>query len=110
MTTLTLELPAAVYEQLRVEAQRLGKAPEEVVTAWVTERLAPATPPAAESDREKLRRVLREAGLLTELGPELRKLAEQSTATLEEVVASLDRAGGKPLSEIVLEQRRAKDW
>ncbi len=61
------------------------------------------------SERERADRVLREAGLLTELGPELRKRAELSTVTLDEVVEFMTSAGGKPLSEIVLEQRQAKE-
>lgn len=70
--------------------------------------LLPMLPP--QPDREEARRILQAAGLLTELGPELRQRAESSTATLEEVIAAMDRAGGKLLSEIVLEQRRAKAW
>ncbi len=45
------------------------------------------------------------AGLLTELSPEEKQRAAQSAATLEEVRAALDRAGGKPLSELILEMR-----
>lgn len=107
-TFCTLDLPAAVYQQLDAEAQRRGKSPQDVVTEWLTERLAPP-PPALDSSREELRRVLREAGLLAELDPELRKLADP-TISLEEVQAILSRSGGKSLSAIVLEQRRAKDW
>ena len=66
--------------------------------------LPSATP---DSDRERARQVLRAAGLLTELGPNLRKLAD-STVRLEDVQAALARAGGKTLSEIVLEQRGPK--
>ena len=54
-------------------------------------------------------KALRDAGLLTELAPGLRELAEPSVS-LQEVIAILDRAGGKPLSEMVLEQRRSKEW
>ncbi len=63
-----------------------------------------------EDEQEHVRQILREAGLLTELGPELKKRAESSTATLEEVRAIFDRVGGPSLSEIVLEQRRSKPW
>ena len=60
-----------------------------------------------DSERERARQVLRAAGLLTELGPNLRKLAD-STVRLEDVQAALARVGGKTLSEIVLEQRGPK--
>lgn len=51
---------------------------------------------------------LRAAGLLAELGPEEKQRAAQSTTTLEEVQAALDRAGGKPLNELILEMRGPK--
>jgi hypothetical protein len=61
-------------------------------------------PARCENDREKARQALREAGLLTQIGPHLRELADP-TVHLEEINAALDRAGGKKLSEIILEQR-----
>jgi hypothetical protein len=64
-----------------------------------------ATP---DSDRERARQALHAAGLLTGLGPDLRRLADP-TVRLEDVEAALARAGGKTLSEIVLEQRGSKE-
>jgi len=61
-----------------------------------------------DSDREKARQSLYAAGLLTELGPNLRGLADP-TVRLENVRAALGRAGGKTRSEIVLEQRGPKE-
>jgi hypothetical protein len=52
--------------------------------------------------------VLLAAGLLAEPTPEMLAVAAQSTATLEEVQAAFARVGGKPLSEIVIEQRGPK--
>ena len=105
MTTLTLDLPAELYERLRTEAERLGKPVATVAQEWLAERL-PA--PAPTSDRERVRAVLRAAGLLAEPSPEMLRLAEQATMTLEEVRAALDRAGGPPLSELILEMRGPK--
>jgi len=65
-------------------------------------------PPPLDDDREKARQALREAGLLTELHPDLIRLANLNVS-LEDVQASLARAGGKPLSEIILEQRGPND-
>ena len=52
------------------------------------------------------------AGLLTELSPELsawaKEMVDRENITLEKVQESLARAGGKSLSEIVLEQRGPK--
>ena len=106
MSALTLELPTEVYRRLREEAARLGKQPQMVAEEWLTEWLThPSAMPS--SNRERTRRVLRDAGLLTELGPDLRYLAD-STVRPEDVEAALDRTGGKTLSEIVLEQRGPK--
>jgi hypothetical protein len=105
MTTLTLELPIAVYERLKDEAARAGKPVETLVEDWLIQR----APPPAQSERERAREVLRAAGLLTELGPELKRRAEESTATLEEVQAIFARVGGPPLSETVLEMRGPKE-
>ncbi len=58
------------------------------------------------SEREQIRAALYEAGLLTELGPELKRfIAEGPIPTLEEVQAIFERNPGKSLSEIVIEQR-----
>ncbi len=110
MATLTLDLTPELYERLRLEAERRGTSAQEIAREWLAERLTPAVPSPL-SDRDRATEALRTAGLLVEepLGPYLRELAESSTATLEEVSADLERAGGKPLSEIVLEQRGPKE-
>ena len=105
MTALTLELATDLMERLQIEAARLGKPAEVLVGEWLTAHLTPIPPL---SERERAREVLRAAGLLTELGPELKRRAAESTASLEEVSAALSRAGGKPLSEMVIEQRGPK--
>ena len=66
------------------------------------------TPQAPAGERERLTELLRAAGLLTELSPEEKLRAAQSTLTLDEARAILDRAGGTPLSEIILEMRGPK--
>ena len=119
MTALTLELPPELYARLRAEAERLGRPVQDVAQEWLAERLEeapPATPalgdtpsPAPMSDRDRSTEVLRAAGLLAEPSPEMRRLAAESTMTLEEVSAALSRAGGKPLSELILEMRGPKE-
>lgn len=106
MTTLTLELAPTIYQRLREEADRLGKPAQVVAQELLTERLA-ILAVAPDNERERVRQVLQKAGLLTELDPELRKLADP-TVSLEEVRAALDRVKGPSLSEIVLEQRGPK--
>lgn len=107
MTTLTMELPPEVYHRLHEEAERLGKTPQVVAQEWLVERLA-SPGLSAGSDREKAHQALQSAGLLTGLSPNLYRLANP-TVRLEDVRAALERAGGKTLSQIVLEQRGPKE-
>jgi hypothetical protein len=58
-----------------------------------------------ETEHEKLARLLHEAGMLSEIGPRMRWLIETTPVHHDKVVAILARAGEKPLSEIILEQR-----
>lgn len=111
MTALVLDLPPELYTRLRAEAERQGKPPEGIAQEWLSERLAP---PSADlpgddahqaSEREQVRAALRAAGLLLEPTSEQLAQAETGDVTLDEVRDALDRSEGKPLSEIVLEQR-----
>lgn len=113
MGALTLELPSEVLQRLQQEATRTGQPVETLAVTLLTEQMQvpvrhPKVEPAPPGERERIRASLRAAGLLTELGPELKQRAERSTATLEEVEAAFARAGGKPLSEIIDEMRGPK--
>ena len=88
-----------------MEAERLGKPLQMVASEW----LAKFQPSSPANERERGREILRAAGLLTELGPELKKRAD-STISLDYVREALARAERPSLSEIVLEQRRSKEW
>jgi len=103
MAVLTLKLAPETYRRLREEAVRLGKSPQVVAEEWLVERLVPPTAVPG-SERERARQAFRAAGLLTALGPNLRRMADPAVR-LEDVSAALGRAGGKTLGEIVLEQR-----
>jgi len=114
MTALILDLPPELFARLRAEAERQGKPPEGVAREWLAERLEPHTtaipgegthPP---HDRERSIAARRAVGLVVEPSPAQRARAACATMTLEEVSAALDRAEGKPLSEIILEQRGPK--
>ena len=106
MTTLTVDLPKRVYEHLHTIAQRQQKSIETVAQEWLTEKSAVEQPM---SEHERAIAALRMAGLLTELSLKEKARAAQSTLTLDEARAILDRAGGKPLSEVVLEMRGPKE-
>jgi hypothetical protein len=109
MTRITLDLSPELYERLTAEAARLGKSSQHVAQEWLAERLTPAAPsPTPTGDRAQAIKALRDAGLLTELSAEEQVRASQSSATLNEVRAAMDRAGGKPLSELILEMRGPK--
>jgi len=107
MITLTLELPPEVYRRLHEEADRLGKPPQVVVQEWLIERLSVPIPVSGSGEREQARQALRAAGLLVAQPPRLRQRVAQKVR-LEDVEAALARVGGKPLSDIVLEQRGPK--
>jgi len=107
MTVLTLNVPPEVHRRLDEEASRLGKPLQAVAEEWLAERMAPPTATPS-SDRERAHQALCAAGLLAELGPNLRSRAD-SMVRLEDINVALGRAGGKTLGEIVLEQRGPKE-
>ena len=110
MTALTIHLPSDVYERLHITASQQGKPVEEIAAAVLIQYaprpdlLAPAPP----GERERATEILRTAGLLAESGPELKARAARSTLTLEQARAMLDRTGGTPLSELIIEMRGPK--
>lgn len=107
MTTLTIDVPVDVYERLRAAAESQGKPVESLVLDWLTEKSA-TSESVAPSERDRLRIALRKAGMLAEPSDEMLRLAEESTLTLDEARAILDRVGGTPLSEVILEMRGPK--
>jgi hypothetical protein len=108
MTELVLELTPNLYERLEAQAKQVGKSAQAVAQEWLVERLA-WPPPAPRGERERAVEALRTARLLTELSPAEKQRAARNTATLEEIRAALDKAGGKPLSALILEMRGPKE-
>lgn len=104
MTTLTVDLPSDLYERLHAEATRTGRPIEHLVETYIAAGLV-----QPKSERERAIDVLRAAGLLAEPSAEMKARAAQATMTLAEVQAALDRVGGKPLSEFIIEQRGPKE-
>ena len=103
MADLRLELPPSEYKRLQKEAARLGKSPQGLAQEWLTERLNQLNSSSL-NEKEKAKKALRAAGLLTELSPGLQKLADPSIP-LQEVREALSRPGDTSLSQIVIEQR-----
>jgi len=103
MTTLTLELPKDLLRLLQKRAVERGEEPQETALRILERELAPE----AKSERERVIEALQAAGLIRPLSEELRQMIDP-TITYEEVEAALAKASGKPLSEIIIEQRRER--
>jgi hypothetical protein len=106
MATVTIDIPTDIYQKLQDASNRAGKSIEHLLQEWLIEHVSYAEPA---HEFGQVQAILRAAGLLTELGPELQKRANYATATLEEVQTAFARVGGDPLSEIVIEQRGPKE-
>lgn len=112
MTLITIDLPADLYAHMHKAAVQQGKPVEEVAREWLAAQSVQAytavplvAPPG---ERERAIAVLRNAGLLAESGPELKARAARSTLTLDEARVILDRAGGQPLSEVIVDMRGSR--
>ena len=103
MDILTLEMPKDLLTLLQKRAVELREEPQKVVLGILQKELAPE----AKSEREQVIEVLRASGMVRPLSRELQEMADP-TITHEEVEAAFVRAGGKPLSEIIIEQRRER--
>jgi hypothetical protein len=108
MTLLTLELPSDLYERLRRRADKLGKTPQQVAEGLLARGLAGSVGGMAQ-EREQVTEVLRAAGLLTGITPDEKRRAEAIITSLPQVRAALDRVGGKPLSDVIIEMRGPKE-
>ena len=129
MEALVVQVPERVRERLNQRALSEGKTPQ-VVALEILERdlsapavekpAAPTRPapvaqtetpsPAYESEevrRERLYRRLREEGVIVPLSDELKKMIIPGLDH-EKVFEEASRVGGKPLSQIVIEQRQER--
>ncbi len=103
---IVLRLPSTRYRRLQEWARWVGKTPELLSREIVEQALQQHTLPTAPPPRTA-RQILQAAGRVRSLSPALQQRIIPGV-TLEEVRASLARAGGQPLSEIILEQRGPK--
>jgi hypothetical protein len=102
MATLTIELSDEILAQLQTDAKQQGKVAEVVAQELITQQLE-AKQVSKMSDRDLARKLLKDGGKLSTLHPDLLKLAN-SAISIEEIRDALSR-DGKPMSEIVIEQR-----
>jgi DNA repair photolyase len=103
--TVTIQIPDDVMQKLQQRANREGIEPYSLATDILRNALEPGSTPT--SERAAVLQALREAGLLVELSPELRKKIIPGV-THKEVREALARAGGQPLSEMAIQQRGPK--
>jgi hypothetical protein len=100
---LTVRLPAKLHEQLKQRARQSDHSLNTIVVEALQEGLA-HTVEYPLSEHEKFRKVLRESGMLVELGPQWTKgLEDVPLLTHEELQEKLK--GVPPLSDIIIEDR-----
>ncbi len=121
MDTLVVQVPEKIREKLDERAKAEGKDAQAIALEILARDLgAPesqietqpqASPaPLYETEKEKHDRVykkLREEGLIVPLSDELKKLIKPGV-NREEVIDAMTQAGGKSLSQIVIEQRQER--
>jgi Arc-like DNA binding domain len=100
---LTVRLPAKLHEQLKKRARQSDQSLNKVVIDALEEGLEhPQEYPM--SEHEKFRKVLRDSGMLVELGPEWFKGLEDVPLLTHEECWELTK-GLPPLSETIIEER-----
>ncbi len=103
LTRLTVSLPAETHRRLKHRAQGEHRSLDQVIIAAVEQWLAEEEKPEL-SEHERIRQVLRENGMLAELGDWVDEYIEAAPdATIEEV-RELWR-GRRPLSEDIIADR-----
>lgn len=107
MTTLILDVPREVFVQLKQRAVGTGTSIEAVAQELLAEQVA-QQPMTLHSERDAVGDILREAGLLADLTPDEARRGAEADVSLDEVSAALDRAGGPPMSELIMEMRGPK--
>ncbi len=100
MSKIVIDVPPETYKRLQEQARRVGKSPEALTRELLEASLRTALQPTPLE-------ILRAAGRVGGLDTSLRRRIIPGV-TLDEVRASLNNAGGPPLSEIVLGQRGPK--
>ena len=100
---LTIRLPAKLHEQLKLRARQNDQSLNKVMVEALQEGLThPVEYPL--SEHEKYRKVLRDSGMLVELGPKwFQGLEDVPLLSHEELQEKLK--GCPPLSEIIIDDR-----
>jgi len=100
---ITVRLPGALREAAREKARHTRRSINRLITDAV-QREVEQPEVVYETERERVRAVLKESGMLMELGPEWDRYTEGvPLLTHEEILKMM--AGQRPLSEDVIEMR-----
>jgi len=100
---LTVRLPAKLHEQLKQRARQNDQSLNKVMVEALQEGVAhPLEYPLSEHD--KFRKVLRDSGMLVELGPQWFQGLEDVPLLTHEELWELTK-GMSPLSETIIEDR-----
>lgn len=104
---LTVRLSPELHRRLKNRAAELDASLNQtlVEALWRGLERAPQEP---ETEREKIRRVLRESGLLYEMGPQWDELIE-SAPNLSPAEWREKLKGVPPLSDIIIEEREPRE-
>lgn len=103
MATITLTLPGETYRLLEERGRKSGKLPREVLLEVLEEALKKNASDFRGPTRS-VGQILAATGRLRALSPYLQDKIIAGVS-LKEVKASMQKAGGKPLSIIIMEQR-----
>ena len=107
--SMTVEIPSKLVPLLNERARKEHKDPEAIVVEILEEQLTSVRADTETTREEQWLQQLYQEGRLVKMSDELRARIIPGV-THEEVRQTLARAGGKSLSEIVIEQRGPKDW
>ena len=102
---LTVRLPAGIHRRLKHRAQEENRSLNEVVVDAVDMLLQRKEPQYPQlSERERITQVLRENGMLAELGPEWDKYIEAAPDVTVEEIREMWK-GQPPLSDDIIADR-----
>ena len=99
---LTIRLPRALHQALQRKSQSEGRSLNQTVVEGLWRSLEAQA--AYETERERTERVLRESGMLVELGPAWDKYIEGAPDVTVEEIRELWK-GQRPLSEDIIADR-----
>lgn len=107
--TMTIQIPAELELWLKERARLEHKEPQAIALELLNQKRMDLERVDEKERETQWLQQLYDEGLLVNLSDDL-KAKIIPGVTHEEVRQMLAKAGGKPLSEIVIEQRGPKDW